>query len=377
MRPIALIPLIFLAITYSANAASTSYKQSASPSYPTYPTTAPETFFQGTCDSDPDGAKFAEKVCYTTFKNPGQTVFAPRYQPPTCDKSRPLSPEQKSILAKAYSRAPDYMKGKLCRLTQVFVTGSQSKAPMGWGLWQGPDRLPGSKSVFVAISDRQLTGKQSFVDVENQTIRDLFGAENPGQGKGLVQLKMAAAVPDPELAVLAELAHELGHVLIADANMDGNSRYHPRRKVSGPPKTDCYQTAFVQASWDEKLYNKRLRRWVDFGEQYGNRAKNPDLKFNLKRLRRDVQRGNVEAANRLIKSVYSSNEFVSVAGAVNSQEDAAEVLKYKMLGDAMGNQKTGFDVDGQSFNVFDALNSGVLQRKVQCLSDFGFFSGQP
>jgi hypothetical protein len=368
MRTTALIPLIFLTITSSAEAGKASYQK--------YPTTPPETFFQGTCDSDTDGTKFAEKICYTTFKNPGESVFAPDYRPPTCDKSRQLTPEQKSILAKAYSRAPDYMKGKLCRLTQVFVTRSRSWGPMGWGLWQGPDRLPDSKSVYIAISDRQLTGKQSFVDVENQTIRDLLRAEYPGQGKGLVQLKMGAT-PDPELAVLAELAHELGHVLVADANMDGNSRYHPRRKVSGPPKNACFETAFVQASWDEKRYNKRLRRWVDFGEQYGNRAKNPDLKFSLERLRRDVRRGNVEAANRLIKNVYSSNEFVSVASTINTQEDAVEVFKYKVLGDAMGNQKPGFDVDGRSFNVFDALNSGVLQKKVQCLSDFGFLSGQP
>src|SRR4051812_22355228 len=111
MRPIAFIPLIFLVITCPATAAPPSYKQSAAPSYPKDPTTPPETHFQGTCDSDPDGTKFAEKACYTKFGNPGDSGFAPRYRPPTCDKSKPLTQEQKAILAKAYSRAPDYMKG--------------------------------------------------------------------------------------------------------------------------------------------------------------------------------------------------------------------------------------------------------------------------
>jgi hypothetical protein len=380
MRPIALIPLIFLAITYSANAASQSYQQSASPSYQKYPTTPPETHFQGTCDSDPDGTKFADKACYTSFKNPGETVFAPRYRPPTCDKSRPLTQEQKSILAKAYSRAPDYMKGKLCRLTKVFVTGSQSWGPMGWGLWEGPDRLPGSKSVYVAISDRQLTGRSSFVDVENQTNRDLLRAGYHGKGKyhakgsGLVQLKGAA--PDPELAVLAELAHELGHALVADANMDGVNPRHPRRRVSGPPQNACYETAFLP-SWEEKLVNKRLRRWVDFGEQYGNRTKNDDLKFSLDHLRYQVRRGNFDAANRLIRGAYSSNEFVSFASMITIQEDIVELYKYKVLADVMGSQKGGFDVNGQPINVFDNLNSGVLKKKVQCLSDLGFLSGGP
>ena len=130
MRATALIPLIFLAITYPA--------QAGKPSYQKYPTTPPETHFQGTCDSDPDGTKFAEKACYTRFRNPGDSGVAPHYRPPTCDKkSKPLTQEQKAILAKAYSRAPDYMKGKLCRLTQVFVNSISMVGPHGLGFLGG------------------------------------------------------------------------------------------------------------------------------------------------------------------------------------------------------------------------------------------------
>ena len=366
MRATALIPLIFLTITCSAKAGQ--------PSYPRYPTTPPETYFQGACDSDPDGAKFAEKACYTTVYHPNQSGYGPRYRPPTCDKSKPLTQEQKDILAKAYSRAPDYMKGKLCRLTQLFLTRSRSWwGPMGWGFWVGPDRLSGSKNIYVAISDQELTNKKSFVDVENQTNSDLLRAESRDNGKGLLRIKTGVAL-EPELAVLAELAHELGHVLVADANMDGIKRYHPRRRVSGPPRSACFESAFIQASWDAKRFNRRLQRWVDFGEQYGNRAKNPDLRFSLERLR-DARRGN--AANRLIKDVYSSKEFVSLAAAINPLEDVVETYKYKVLSDVMGNQKARFDVDGRDIAVFDFLDSGVLQKKVQCLSDFGFLSGQP
>jgi hypothetical protein len=369
MRAIALIPLIFLTITYSAKAA-------AAP-YPEYPTTPPETHFQGTCVSDPDGTKFAEKACYTAF-DPGRSGFAPFYRPPTCDKSTPVAQTQKDILAKAYSRAPDYMKGKLCRLTQLFVTRSPSWGPMGWGFWEGPDRLPDSKSVYVAISDRELTSKKSLMDVENQTIRDLlrYADGDTDKGRGLVRLKMGAAL-DPELTVLAELAHELGHALVADANMDGIKRYHPRRRVSGPPRNPCFEDAFILASWDEERFNRNLQRWVDFGNQYRNRAKNPDLKFSLERLRLDVGRGKFDAANRVIRDVYFSKEFVSFAAAINALEDVAETYKYKVLADATANQKVGFDLGGRDINVFDLLDSGVLQKKVQCLGDIGFLSGQP
>jgi hypothetical protein len=250
---------------------------------------------------------------------------------------------------------------------------------MGWGFWEGPDRLPDSKSVYVAISDRELTGKKSFVDVENQTTRDLlrYSDGDRDKGKGLVQLKTGAAL-DPELTVLAELAHELGHALVADANMDGIKRYHPRRRVSGPPRNACFEDAFVRASWDEERFNRHLQRWVDFGKQYDNRAKNPDLKFGLERLRQDAGRGKFDAANRVIEGVYSSKEFVSFAAAINAWEDVAETYKYKVLADAMAtNQKVRFDLGGRDINVFDLLDSGALQKKVQCLSDIGFLSGQP
>ena len=49
------------------------------------------------------------------------------------------------------------------------------------------------------------------------------------KGKGLATVRDDGP-SDPELTVLAELAHELGHVLVADANMDGIKRYHPRRE---------------------------------------------------------------------------------------------------------------------------------------------------
>jgi hypothetical protein len=367
MRAIGLISLIFLAATYPVKAASP---------YTEFPTSPPETHFVGTCVSDPDGTKFAEKACYTVF-DPGRSRFAPSYRPPTCNKS-PLSQEQKDILAKAYVLAPDYMKAKLCRLTKVFVTHSASWGPMGWGFWEGPDRLPDSKSVYVAISDRDLTSKQSFVDVENQTIMDLlrYPDSDRGKGKSLVQLKPQAA-EGPEFAVLGELAHELGHALVADANMDGIRRDHPRRKVSGPPRSTCFEEAFIQASWDKKLFSQNQPRWVDFGNQYNHRAKNPELKFSLDALRSDVARGKFDTPNRVIKAVYSSKEFVSFAASINALEDVVETYKFKVLADVTAKQKFGFALDGRGIGMSDLLDAKVIQTKVKCLTDIGFLSGQP
>ena len=124
MKSSALIPLVVLIVAYSAQAAEKSY-----------PTDPPVSHFQGSCDSDPDGTMFAKRACYTTF-DPGHAPFGPSYRPPTCDKSHTVTELQRELLAKAYSRAPDYVKAKLCRLTQLFVAEYSTGPWASWGLWR-------------------------------------------------------------------------------------------------------------------------------------------------------------------------------------------------------------------------------------------------
>ena len=182
---------------------------------------------------------------------------------------------------------------------------------------------------------------------------------------------------DPVLTILAEVAHEMGHVLLADANMDGTNRYHPRRKVSGPPRSACFEDAFLGASWNAERFHKNMRRWVDFGNQYHNRQTNPDVRIQPGTTEGRNTQGKVDVVNHAIENVYRSKEFVSFAASINPWEDVAETYKYKVLADAMPNKKIEFSLAGQGINVFDFLNSGILAEKVQCLRDFGFLSDQP
>jgi hypothetical protein len=338
------------------------------------PTDSPISHFQGTCDSDPDGKKFAEKACYTSYY-PGEAGFRSAYRPPTCDKRRRLTDQQREMLAKAYSRAPDYMKGKLCRLTQLFVTKSNPWGPWGWGFWEGADRPPG-KGVYLAISDSELSTKNSVAETENVTVERLLQVRGRKKKGQLARLR-SAAPPDPELTVLAGLAHELGHTLLADSNGDGVNEAHPRREVSGPPQSACFEDAFIGASWDAGRFRRSMRRWVDFGVQYDNRQKNPDVQFSLSRLRTLARRGELDAVNDALRSVYSSREFVSFEAATNPWEDAADTYKYKVLADAMPNQSLEFRLDGQDVNVLELLKSDIPAKKVECLRALGMLTGQP
>jgi hypothetical protein len=362
MKSSALFPFVVLmAVAGSGQAA-----EIPTPGDPSGP---PVSHFQGTCDSDPDGTKFAGRACYTSYDT-AHIGHGAQYQPPVCAGS--VSQSQRDMLARVYKRAPDYVKGKLCRLTQLFVTAPTSLAPWGWGFWEGPDRPPG-KGVYVAISSQDLDGKKSIADAENETAGRLLSTRG---AKGLLPLKMAGP-PDPELPVLGELAHELAHALLADANADGTDGRHPRRRIVGPPRNDCFEHAFLESSWDPDTFHRHMTRWVNFGQQNFNKHKNANVRFDLDGLRAGVRKGNLGAANDAIKKVYRSREFVSFAGAIRPEEDVVEVYKTKVLVDAAPNQKLSFTLNGEEINVSDLLGSGILATKLQCLGALGFLTGQP
>jgi hypothetical protein len=330
------------------------------------PTTPPVSHFQRPCDDDPDGMKFAGKACYTRY-DPGDQPFGSGYVPPHCDKDPQVSDGQKQALAKAYVRAPQYAKDKLCRLTQLFVTHATKGGDWdSWGLWEGPDRLPGT-GVYVAISEQYLVSEQSFADAENQTVDQLlhFG--------GLPRLRTTTAPTDPELTVLGALAHELGHVLLADTNADGTDARHPRRRVSGKPSKDCFEHAILD-SWDADTFHNNMRRWVDFGNANHNRPKN--LRFNLKGLRSAVRRGKLEAARDAISDVYGSGEFASFFAAISPEEDFVETYAHKVIADAAPKASVIVRQRGREINVLELLSSGGLADKVQCLRDLGLLTPQ-
>ena len=334
------------------------------------PTEPPVTHFQGTCDSDPDGRKFAERACYTDY-NPGKARKGRYYKPPTCDKSQPVDEQQRTMLAKVYSRAPDYMKSKLCRLTQIFVTRANDWGPWGWGFWEGADRPPG-KGVYVAISGHELATKQSIAEAENETVDRLVSRHGRTE-RSLLRLRSPDPA-DPELTVLGELAHELGHALLADSNGDGVDEAHPRRRISGPPQSACFEDAFIKASWDPDRFHRHMRRWSEFGAQYGNEPRNREV--SLSRLRAAVRKGRIRAANDVISAVYDSREFAGPAAIPNPIEEVAETYKLKVLTDVAASSPITFQLKGKDLNLSDLLKSDVLSKKVECLRALGFLADQ-
>jgi hypothetical protein len=366
MKSSALIPFVVLAAAYSA--------QAAEPTYQRNPTAPPTSHFQGTCESDPDGTKFAAKVCYSGYYYPDDAGKGSDYHPPVCRK-KPVSKRDQAVLAQIYSRAPDYLQAKLCRLTQVFVIRSSPWGPIGWGFWEGPDRPPGT-SVYLAIAARELRSKNSLADAENETARRLLGIKDGGRGRGpRSAARLRGDDSDPVLTILSEVAHEMGHVLLADANADGSNDAHPRREVSGPPRSKCFEDAYLGTSWDADIFHKNMRRWADFGFQNNNVQKNPASQFNVEAARAAVRARDFRVADQAVEKVYSNKDFVSLQAKVAPEEDLAETYRYKVLVDASPKQPV-LRLGDQETNLRDLLETDIISQKVQCLRDLGFLTAQ-
>jgi hypothetical protein len=148
----------------------------------------------------------------------------------------------------------------------------------------------------------------------------------------------------PGAGALAILAHELGHILLADTNADGWGgdgetagrlpSQHPRSSLCRQPSNRCFEEAFLEPNnatrrWNPKKFHDKMRRWIAFGEQNGNKHQKSGIDFGA--ISDDVKHSRFSAASLKIQEVYMSGEFVSLFSAVSPEEDFVETYKYRVL----------------------------------------------
>jgi hypothetical protein len=327
------------------------------------PVGPPASHFKGACEPDADGKKFAAKVCYTRY-NPGDFYdeagrAAPNkpYESPACDDSKQVTDDQRAILARAYSLAPSYVKARLCRLTKFFLREASKLDHESWGYWEPPDLSP-KGGVFIALSDRYVAPDASLVNRRNEVLQALLPQETE------MPTFVASGSSDPAMAALGVIAHELGHVLLADTNADGVHPRHPRRDVSGPPRSRCFESDFVSRSWDPNIFHRNMRRWVFFGDRRGNKAKNVDLT-------------SARTASDKVQAVYRSGHFVGYFASISPEEDFVETYAHKVIVDVQPTLTIQFPRDGRTMNVLDFVKRPVPTRKIACLRRLGLFSARP
>src|SRR5262245_44003850 len=304
MKTRALILLVCLGMTYPAHAQC---RRHFLPSDPV-------------CPVD----EFLHKVFdLKTPYDPSNPTDITNYSSPTCNGTT-LANSFLSQLSSAFALAPANVKQKLCKLDQVFVASSGSFRD-AWGIWE-IDPAAGSTTVtrrgngrsYITIPDSVLTSATSLAAAEMALYAGLFNL--PNYPSDLPQLSSQGAVANTAGAgTLAVLAHELGHILLADTNADGkggHGRAHPRTTLCGLPKSDCFEHDFLgipteHRRWKSSNFHQNMRRWVPSNrseDQHGNAHQGVDFG----KIWRDVDRGLYPDASIGIANIYNGGELVSL-----------------------------------------------------------------
>jgi len=248
-------------------------------------------------------------------------------------------------------------------------------------------RQRGNGGAYIAIPDAVLTSATSLLGEENALLVALFSPSTYPSNSLPWFTSQNTAASGPGAGVLAVLAHELGHLLLADVNADGKggmgatgAKDHSRSLLCGKPANDCFERAFLEATgtskrWNAKNFHDNMRRWIEFtnqGKQNNNKHLNNTVDFE--KIWKDIKNSHYPQARQGIKSIYDNGEFVSVFAAVSPEEDFVETYKYKVLANA--NQDLSLTIDfrnGSSKDVIkvvkDAISaaSGDLYDKINCV----------
>jgi hypothetical protein len=337
---------------------------------------------------------FVSKICNmaafdTKDFNPLTTTDA-NYHSPKCDQVN-TSIANIGIMKDAYKLAPDNVKSALCQLTRVFVTTDHtytnpSDRREALGIWESHGR--GDGGVYIAIPDQLLSSASSLADEENNVLGRLLLPQSSSPYPSGHSLPMFANVGSasatPAAAVLAVLAHELGHVLLSDTHADGTGgegHNHPRQ-CHNLPKDKCFESAFLgrpgeNRGWDKVVFHQRMRRWTDFANHNGNIYQNPAFRFSnvvSDLTSTPTHPSNDADATRDMYAIYHGRSFTSLFATVSPEEDFVETYKYAALAaaaDPAGN-KLGLDITFPAGveHVIDAVRtpSAELGEKIRCVN---------
>jgi hypothetical protein len=241
--------------------------------------------------------------------------------------------------------------------------------------------------VYIVLPDTVLKSATSLAAAESAAYAALFNLNTYPAGLPQLSSKAGGPANSKGAGTLAILAHELGHMLLADANADGtggDGHKHPRTtKADGtalcdPPQDKCFESDFVGAAgdthrWNASFFHAHMRRWIRYnrmGDQNGNKHQSGAI--NFKDIWDKVKANKWADATAGITGIYGNGEFVSLFAAVTPEEDFVETYKYRALAAAKDPNLQSLDlaIAGSKVDLLDAVRKpgADLGRKLGCVS---------
>ncbi|HEX3882840.1 MAG TPA: hypothetical protein VHW66_09295 [Stellaceae bacterium] len=223
-----------------------------------------------------------------------------------------------ALIVAAYNAAPPFFQAELCRLDHIYIdTDTKNPAkPSVWGMRERINSEPNNQPrIHIGIAKAVLTDlarqPRPYAAYENHLAGTLLAASPTTPARSLAALSYAAA-PDPAkapqpaaIAVLAILAHEMGHIVWWERDVGASD--------------------FPAISWTSKAVQHGFH---EFGvENPQNPAQRPpvkaDVQYDLRYL------GPAKAAQDL-QAIYSG-EWASLFATVAADEDFVETYKLVVL----------------------------------------------
>jgi len=334
---------------------------------------------RATCGAASLAAGFLTKISYLKtpgfdpVTNGGTGNGAGLYNPPQSDAT-PVPSNYVALFRKAFTIAPGGLQTALCMVNNVYIDTMYD--PDGWAFWEAPPQAPqGQGKLFIGISERLLS---KLVQPAPLTLSDLEAGILRGLvlnlPNGVTFSKGDPRQDTPEMALLAVLAHEMGHLLFADQ------------------LNTIESCGFFANSWTGALaFPDRFHQFgIDNpaalhknGEPYKDEIESD---FRRHRTYDGIQKlgtlygANISAPNSHNPSSATSTAWVSLFSAVAPDEDFAETYKLVVLRNAQqGEALTSLTLqfpDTSTTNVSNALpvnivanmNSAALQTKARCIN---------
>jgi hypothetical protein len=235
--------------------------------------------------------------------------------------------------------------------------------------------------MYMAIPVSALASASSLSSEENQLYGRLFKVAPLSAGGSLPYFSDTTS-STPAVAILAILAHELGHIMLADTNADGN--WYVANGKAGrrpcPSPSSCFDNNFLSASaWGATAFhNNTQRRWVLFPKYDpqtnsitdGNTYLSGSV--NLTNVYQAIQAKKNAVATAGISNIYQDQVgLVSMLAAASPEEDFVETYKYKVLSMAQGvapGLRINFPSNKpSSIDVISRVGNAALAGKVSCL----------
>jgi hypothetical protein len=245
---------------------------------------------------------------------------SPNYHKPIC-----LNQADKSVtdlLERACDLAPSSVQQDMLTVTQIFIVQDPNGLPDDWGFWESAKKKDADDGMngrsYIGLLAKGITNPAKLsIDEENLMTKLVFSMTTKNLLNGAV--KVTANPDSQELAVLARMAHELGHIKYYKQRIDKKSCFYD--PANGRSK-------FMDVSWDQgSLKNSWLNRYFT---KFGDDAQTKHLQVT-----KIPQLGPNINSTHEVYSIISDGSFVSLFASVSPDEDFVETYKFFALNNTL------------------------------------------